>query len=214
MNTLLAPLPPLPAALEHPGSTGARQGQRHRIGDLMLQPSDVENFNQLLYRLGRQQPPLDCDCLATAARELMGSECNGALACVRHRVRRGRAMGAMIGDTSWEPLDDAAAIANQVIDYLRDPQDLIPDELPRVGLLDDAIVVDTVWTRLVPELARYLDFRRLRRLEAALRGTRAFAFRRGDWEQARLAEAALAAHRRAVRDGSYLASGPALFRIH
>lgn len=212
MRTLLAPLPPLPAVLEHPASTGS--GQRYRIGDLALRPNDVEDFNQLLYRLGRQQPPLDCDCLATAARELMDDEASSAPACIRDRVRRGRAMGAMIGDTSWEPLDDAAAVANEVIDYLRDPQDLIPDELPRVGLLDDAIVVDTAWKRLLPELASYLDFRRLRRLEAALRGTRAFAFRRGDWEQARLAEAALAAHRRAVRYGSYVASGPALFRIH
>ena len=212
MSTLFAPLPPLPAVLEHPGSSGP--GRRHRIDNFLLEQEDVDHFNQLLSRLGHPQQPLDCDCLVTAARELRGSNGQTPAACIRHRVRRGLAIGWMLDDPSWELPSDAAAVASEVTGYLRNPQDLIPDDLPKVGLLDDAIVVDTVWDRLAPEIASYLDFRRLRRVEAALRGINAFTFRREEWEKARRAEVALAAHKLAAREHSYVSGAPALFRIH
>lgn len=212
MNAILAASLPLPAVLEQPAFAGP--GRRHHIDTFLLDDSGVERFNQLLSQLGRHRPPLDSDRLVTAARELRGTPGTSAPGCIGQRLRRGVAIGGMIGDPSWEPANDAATVASQVMDYLRDTHDLIPDTLPRVGRLDDAIVIDTVWDRLATEVASYLDFRRLRRVESALRGRSAFTFRRGDWEEARLAEAALAAHQRTVREGSFLASRPALFRIH
>ena len=212
MSTIFAPPPPLPAVLEHPGYSGP--GRRHRIDNFLLEQSELDHFNELLTRLGHPQHPLDCDCLVTAARELSGGGGRSAPACIRHRLRRGLAIGWMIGDRSWEVPSDAAEVASQVTQYLRETHDLIPDDLPKVGRLDDAIVVDTAWDRLVSEISSYLDFRRLRRVEAALRGLSEFTFRRDDWEKARRAEVALMAHRLAVREHSYFPPAPALFRIH
>src|SRR3546814_13200927 len=98
----------------------------------------------------------------------------------------------MIDDPASQPANDAAAPAALVMDYVRSRRDLIPDDLPRVGRLDDAIVLDAAWPRLADEVACYLDYCRLRRLEAELRecDVSQFTFGRAAWEQARRAATA------------------------
>lgn len=215
MNAIFSANSPLPAVLDQMSATGP--GRRHRIEDFTLDATGVDHFNHLLFRLGRSQPPLDCDRLATAARELCDRQTGvAAPSCIGQRLRRGVAIAKMIADPGWEPANDAVSVAAQVIDYVRDQDDLIPDSLPQVGRLDDAIVIETAWPRLVDEIASYLDFRRLRRIEGLLRGAaeQAFGFNRANWEEARLAEHALIAHQRSVRESSYLPVASALFRVH
>ena len=103
-----------------------------------------------------------------------------------------------------------------MVAYADDTHDLIPDWLPQVGRLDDAIVVEAAWPTLRGEVACYRDFRRLRALEAGLRGCRPdeLPFDRHAWEVARQAEAALAAHRRRVRESSYVPAPTPVFRVH
>ncbi|MEO8365624.1 MAG: hypothetical protein ABI538_05390 [Pseudoxanthomonas sp.] len=62
------------------------------------------------------------------------------------------------------------------------------------------------WTLLANEIERYLDFRRLRHLEAQLHQCNDvdFHFNRHEWEVAHEAEAALAAHLRHVHEESYV----------
>src|SRR5690606_2900637 len=112
--------------------------------------------------------------------------------------------------------NDARAVASRVVGYVRGHDDLIPDQLPRVGRLDDAIVIDTAWPLLAAEVDEYLDYRRLRRIEAQLRGctTRDFGFTREQCQQAFRAEAALAAHQRSVREHSYLPASTSRFQVH
>lgn len=110
----------------------------------------------------------------------------------------------------------AAVAGAAMVGYLRSHHDLIPDSIPRIGRLDDAVVVDTAWPRLAGEMLAYADFRRLRRIEAALRQCEAgdFRFTRSDWLESRQAEAALAAHRARVRETAYAPAAVAVFRVH
>lgn len=218
MNALLANLQPLPSILVQPSVGG---GRRHRIGDHNIDGSRLDRFNELLDRLDHAFAPLDCDRLATAARELCDRAVRAALpaampACIGQRMRRIAAAARMVADPAWSAANDAGEAAGVVVAYARDRDDLIPDRLPRVGRLDDAIVIDAAWPRLATEIADYFDFRRLHRLEAALRGTdpAGFRFDRDDWQQARQAEAALAEHRRTIRCSSYLSAPAAVFRVH
>src|SRR3546814_19418915 len=96
------------------------------------------------------------------------------------------------------------------MDYVRSRRDLIPDDLPRVGRLDDAIVIDAAWPRLADEVACYLDYCRIRRIEAELRecDVSQFTFGRADWEQARSAESAWPEHCRACGQRSDLPAPP------
>jgi len=86
-----------------------------------------------------------------------------------------------------------------------------------VGRLDDAIVVEAAWPSLADEVCDYLAFRRIRQVEAALRGeTRAhFGFTREHWQAAARAEAQWIAHCERVDQQSYLPREPGhMFQIH
>jgi uncharacterized membrane protein YkvA (DUF1232 family) len=209
---------PLPSVLEQPRPPGS--SRRHRIARIDLDARGLDRFNTLLERVGGGNAPLDSDRIATAARQLLdGGEAGAGAAmprCIRQQLRRGTALAWMVGDPGWTAANDAGEVAALVVGYLRGQDDLIPDSLPRIGRLDDAIVVKAAWSRLEDEVADYLDFNRVRRIEAALRGLPALEFRfdRQDWIQARMAEAALAGHRRGIRESSYLPRPAALFSIH
>ncbi|MFC3813997.1 hypothetical protein [Lysobacter sp. GCM10012299] len=192
-------------------------GRRHNINGFDLRSADVDRFNGLLARLGRTQTPLDTDQLASAARELCDRSIHDfSPPSIRQRLRRIAAVEQMVGDAQWEPANDAVDTAQLIVDYARSRDDLIPDWLPKVGRLDDAIVVDTAWPRLVAEVEDYLDYARLRSMEAQRRGcaVSAFEFSRKDWEQMRYEEAVYAEHERQIRESSYLPGSVSMFRVH
>lgn len=211
MNAMLSTTIPLPVVLDQPGVAGP--GRRHRIENYCLAPIDVERFNNLLLRLGRRQAPLDRDQVVTAARELCDSSVLAAEPpSIRERMRRLETAALMIDDPDWDAANEAAHAARLVIDYARGSDHLIPDWVPTVGRLDDAIVLDAAWPRLAGEIESYLDFCRLRALAAGPGASS--GFRSADWAQARREAAALVAHQSEVRERSYLREAAPLFRIH
>ena len=109
---------------------------------------------------------------------------------------------SLLADRDWSPASLLRSRLQQALTQLREPG---------AALLDEA-----AWLLVADETARYLDFRRLRSLEAQLRGCSPDALRytRADWEAARSAEAALESHLRHVRFSSYAPEPVPMFRIH
>src|SRR5262245_35532766 len=213
MNAIISLQNPLPAVLDRP-FTGA--GRRHSINGFDLTTDSVDRFNRLLARFGRQVS-YDRDQLVSAARELCDRNIlDSTPACIRERLGRIATVEQMVADRSWAPANDTVNTARTIVDYAHGHDDLIPDWLPKVGRLDDAIVVDVAWPQLAAEVDDYLDFCRLRAQEARQRGcgVYGFAFTRGDWEQARYDEAVLAEHERKIRESSYLPASAPMFFIH
>ena len=69
----------------------------------------------------------------------------------------------MLTDPDW-PLDsDERSPVLAALAYACDPEDIIPDEIPGIGLLDDAVMIELVFHELEHELAAYEDFRRFRK---------------------------------------------------
>jgi len=216
MNAMLTTTIPLPAILDQPSPVGL--GRRHRIDNFDLSSAAVDRFNELLARLGRRAVPLDCDRIATAARQLRDDIVpDTEPPCIRQRMQRLEAAAQMLGDDKWEPANEAGDMAAVVIQYARGTDHLLPDSVvAKVGHLDDAIVLEAAWPKLADEVEYFLDFCRLRELEAALRGCKVgeFTFTRADWVQARRAEAALAVQRRCIRERSYLPALTPRFVVH
>ncbi|WP_147651564.1 hypothetical protein [Vulcaniibacterium gelatinicum] len=215
MNAILATTAPLPSILDLPPPR--RSCRRHRIGSFDLDTAALDRFNALLARLGPRIAPLDCDQLATAARELREATADRCEPpSIEQRVRRIDAAARMIGDPQWQPAGEAGRTAVLVVGYAGGDRQLLPNSLPTVGRLDEAIVVEAAWPTLEAEVVSFLDFCRLRAIEAELRGCAVgtFAFTRRDWQQARSAEDALAQHLRSVRERSYVPAPTARFVIH
>jgi uncharacterized membrane protein YkvA (DUF1232 family) len=211
MNAALNELQPLPAALANGNGIA---GRRHRIGSFELDNGALEHFNRLLSVLDARHHALAPDQLATAARELDDQlEVDRAPACILQRMRRAGVIELMLKDLEWATPGEAREPAELVVAYVRGATDLIPDRLPRVGRLDDAIVVDAAWDGLAREVADFIEFRRLRRMEWMLAGTRT-RFDRRDWAEARTVRTRIARARNGRVNGSYVPSAVDMFVVH
>jgi uncharacterized membrane protein YkvA (DUF1232 family) len=102
-------------------------------------------------------------------------------------------------------------------DYLDDPSGLIPDDMPVIGLLDDAILVDLAMPKLRGELDEYSDFCRYRLGEAARLdiAPSKVDIDRPRWQVERQIELRLEQQLRRARGSSYAKAGDgeARFRI-
>ena len=190
--------------------------RRTHIADFVPDAARLASFNLLLHQLGRVEAPLDTDQLATASRQICRMGGGVTPACIAYQLRRATTLRRMATDTGWTAANDALGVAQLVMEYLGSEQDLIPDQLPDLGRFDDAIVVQTAWPQVTDEVAQYLDYCRIRALEARMRARSEsdFHFTRQDWQQARQAEVALAAERERIFSSSYLPTPALRFCVH
>ena len=94
----------------------------------------------------------------------------------------------MIQDTHWALPAPSRRKIMAVLAYFSDPDDLIPDDVPGLGFLDDAVMVELACRNLRPELEAYRDFCRFRHQELDRRrhsGEEEGAVSRLDWLEAR-----------------------------
>lgn len=205
---------PLPAIAETP----ARPRRRHRVGGLDLDNGALRRFQRVAGCLDSASPPPGADALASAARSLIHQFAGTRRApCIRLRLRCLRALRMMSGEPAWRLDADMQRRIALIADYATNRDRLVPDAVPVIGGLDEAVLVDLAWPSLRFEFGDYLDFRRLRAEEAALQGRRphAIVYSREQWLQSRYAELAWRAHTRRRGRESYLGpSAPSLFRIH
>lgn len=213
MNTAIAiDTHPLPSPL----FSHVTAGRRRHVDSFEPDPVALRRFNALLARLGWRRAPLDCDQLASAARELPAQAGVAGPTCIDLRLQQVRELAGMLDDGDWETDVRTRPIAHEIVAYLHADWHLLPGDLPRAAHLDDALVIDTAWPQLRPELVNYQDFRRLRTLEAEYRGCRYedVPFDRQAWREARELEARLYEQQRRIRETSYAPAFPACFRVH
>ena len=118
--------------------------------------------------------------LVTGARRLLKKATQvGAPEYVRSRLADLEILCSMLDDSEW-PLeaDDRNRIVAGV-GYFAVANDMIPDKIPGLGLLDDALMAELVARELKPELDGYRDFCQYRENETTLRGKTKVS--RDDW---------------------------------
>lgn len=202
-----APQPMHPLPLPRP-PPGARQRRRHSVAGHELDRSRIERLQALAAERIGTRLELDEDTLASAARQLLDHPGPARLApCVSERLRCAAAMAMMLEDRQWRPDEHVQALCRAIVEHIRGGDDLFTGiDSPVLMHFGDAILVDAAWGGTAGEVVVYCDYRRLRQLEAELRGVswNGFRFDRHDYEDARVAERELLRNARRIGLGHYV----------
>lgn len=192
---------PLPLALPatHANST------HHSIAGLKLADAAMLDFNFQLHDVSRQAPSVDAGQIEDLALWLHKLPKATAEATINLRLARAESLRRMLDDPEWSLPDDMAARGRRLLDYVNRLDDLIPDDVPLIGHLDDALLVELSWSEFAGEVQDYLDYRRFCR-ENPVRGNG--DERRAQWESACLAKAGAIIHRLQVRARGYARPEP------
>ncbi|HVT31139.1 MAG TPA: hypothetical protein VHE32_00715 [Rhodanobacteraceae bacterium] len=172
------------------------------LESIQLSEDVVQRFNALAATLNEEMPPLTMDQLAGVARRVLRVAATGGESpFIRSRLRRAEEMRALLADPGWSSSEDIGGRMHALIAYIDDPDGLFPDEVPVIGRLDDALLVDIAMDVLREDLEDYAEFRRFRHAEAARLGVTDDAIRidRTQWQAERDAELRLEQQLRRVR---------------
>ena len=136
-----------------------------------LEPADIERFHAALARARRMTRCADEVDVIDATKYALDHLCaSSAPAYVRRRLVEVQRLILMLEDEAWALGDPERAEVVETLAYFSDPDDLIPDEIEVIGLLDDAIMLELLLRRLRAVLNAYSDFCAYRTTLAAMPG--------------------------------------------
>ena len=104
---------------------------------------------------------------------------------IRDRMNILETLIGMVVDEGWGLVEEDRNRVIHALSYFAEAEDLIPDEIPGLGFLDDAIMVEIVSEELRHEIQAYRDFVVFRAAEQARLGGSADDIARADWLEAR-----------------------------
>ena len=109
---------------------------------------------------------------------------------IAERLGKLDSMIAMVNDQGFALPEEDCQRVLACLTYFANPKDLIPDNVPVLGFLDDAIMIELVTRELQHEVEAYDDFVVYRNDEAARRGVDPSTLKteRVEWAEARRVE--------------------------
>src|SRR5262245_685311 len=126
---------------------------------LDLSDKDVRYFRSCLQTVKRGTLSTDESVVLKAAADLMAQVAAAeAPEFVQDRISKLALLVQMLQDTRWRLTGPDRTRVLNVLAYFVDPDDLIPDRIPGLGYLDDAIMVELVLQELKHEIEAYVKF--------------------------------------------------------
>ena len=136
-----------------------RGNQRHPdAGPIAPARADIEKFNALVHELYRDAPQVDADAIASVSSWLEAQPVEQRELLLQARLGRLAELEVIRHDHDW-PIDPAQEHRiDLILDYVAAENDLIPDNVPIYGYLDDALLLELAWPMLVEDIDDYRDF--------------------------------------------------------
>ena len=124
-----------------------------------LDEDDLKHFQLIMDEARRASMRLAPEDIVAGAKDLLKDvDTNRAPGFIVDRLQKLRLMIDMISDLEWRlPHEETKRVLN-ALSYFAEPEDLIPDNIPGLGFLDDAIMIELVVRELKHEIDAYQDF--------------------------------------------------------
>jgi uncharacterized membrane protein YkvA (DUF1232 family) len=124
-----------------------------------LTDDDLKHFRLIMQQARSTAARIAPEDIVAAAEELLTSIGPAdAPGFIVERLQKLRLLIDMLSDLEWRlPHREASRVLNALA-YFAEPEDLIPDHIPGLGFLDDAIMVELIARELRHEIEAYQDF--------------------------------------------------------
>ena len=152
-----------------------------------LSEEDLEHFRGAMRRAKEAAQHLSAEQITGAAQKLF-DDTQGVQVpeFVSSRMKRLGTLIGMVHDTNWGITDAERHEILSALTYFSDPNDAIPDTIPVLGFLDDAIMIELVVEELKHEIDAYEDFCSFRAQAVEDQGAvAASGLNRDDWLEQR-----------------------------
>jgi len=168
---------------------------------LDLSEKDLKHFRKLAQKAMDASQKASPQQIIDGAHALLKEvEESDASDFIRERLNQIKVLTDMLADEGWGMQEVGRKRVLTALAYFNQPEDLIPDHLPGIGFLDDAIMVELLSRELKPEIDAYVDFVQYRETEARRLGKDPEELNRSDFLEAR-EKALLSRMRRRRRTG-------------
>jgi uncharacterized membrane protein YkvA (DUF1232 family) len=128
-----------------------------------LSDANLEHFRRALDAVrSRTRSRADHEIVAAALRLVTETAHLELPEFIRARLGQLGLLLDMLSDTEWRIEGAPRARVIDALAYFAEPADLIPDEIPVIGFLDDAIMIELVVQEIHHELDAYAEFCRYR----------------------------------------------------
>lgn len=133
-----------------------------------LEDKDLRYFRNAM-KQAREAAQLagEAEVVSSAEAMVEGVIASNPPAFVLQRIERLQALIAMLRDEEWALAAQERRNVVTALAYFADPQDMIPDDIPVLGFIDDAIMIELVVAELKHELDAFEDFCKYRADEKA-----------------------------------------------
>ena len=124
-----------------------------------LDEDDLRHFRLIMRQARTAAERTAPEDIVAAAEELLGNiGTTGVPAFISERLHKLRMLIAMLSDIEWRLPQRESDRVLSALAYFAEPEDLIPDDIPGLGYLDDAIMIELICRELKHEIEAYQDF--------------------------------------------------------
>ena len=147
-----------------------------------LSESDLQRFYEAMMRVRENASGRSLQQVADSAKQLLEQiNQSDTTDFIRDRMSQLDMLIDMATDQGWRLVGDDLERVLTALSYFCEPGDLVPDDIPGLGYIDDAIMIEIICHELQHEIQAFKEFVAFRNAEARRLGADALNMQKAEW---------------------------------